>query len=88
MLGEESSILKLIVDLKNNGFNLRIKHELINYLNCRIIKNEKKDKISIIQPHLTIQCIDTFGEEGQDKRLFKTLGTSRFKIVCPNDEME
>jgi hypothetical protein len=38
VIGPEERIAKLIVDLKKNGFNLKVENSLKDYLSCRVIK--------------------------------------------------
>ena len=88
VIGRESQISKLIVNLQDNGFILKIETNLTDYLSCRVIKNEKKNEIVIMQPHLINNLISKFGEEVAEKRVYKTPGTPRFKIVRPDDDSE
>jgi Reverse transcriptase (RNA-dependent DNA polymerase) len=50
VIGKETQISQLIVELKENGFNLKIESNLKDYLSCCMIKDKKR--ILILQPHL------------------------------------
>ena len=52
IIGEEYQFSKLIVGLKEGGFNLKVTRNLTDYLSCRVLENESRDEILIIQPHL------------------------------------
>jgi hypothetical protein len=86
VIGKDNQIEKLIVDLKNNGFNLKIEHDLNDYLSCRIIEDAHLKQILILQPHLTSNLEAKFGEEVEGKKVYKTPGTPRFKIIRPDDD--
>ena len=88
VIGKESQISRLIVDLKVKGFNLKVEKDLKDYLSCRIVENSEKNEILILQPHLINNLVERFGEEVQDRRIYKTPGTPRFKITRPNDESD
>ena len=88
VIGKESQISRLIVDLKVKGFNLKVEKDLKDYLSCRIVENAEKNEILILQPHLINNLVERFGEEVQDRRIYKTPGTPRFKITRPNDESD
>jgi hypothetical protein len=52
-----------------------------------LIENAELKEILIIQPHLINTLEAKFGDEVKSKRVYKSPGTPRFKIVCPeNDE--
>jgi hypothetical protein len=42
---------KLNVDLKVQGFKLKVENNLTDYLSCCLIENKEKSKIFILQPH-------------------------------------
>jgi Reverse transcriptase (RNA-dependent DNA polymerase) len=88
VVGREMHIQDLIIALKENGFNLKIEYNLTDYLSCRVIEDEKLNCILILQPHLINNLQAKFGEEVANKRAFRTPGTPRFKIVCPDDEAD
>jgi hypothetical protein len=83
VIGKETQISQLIVELKENGFSLKIENNLKDYLSCSIIKDKKR--ILILQPHLINNLQAKFGNEVEKKRVYKTPGTPRFKVVCPSN---
>ena len=48
----------------------------------------KKGEILVMQPPLINCLIEKFGDAIQDRRVYKTPGTSRFKIVRPDHDSE
>jgi Reverse transcriptase (RNA-dependent DNA polymerase) len=78
VIGKETQISQLIVELKENGFNLKIENNHKDYLSCRAIEDKKR--ILILQPHLINNLQAKFGNEVEKKRVYKTPGTPRFKI--------
>jgi hypothetical protein len=69
--------------LKANGFNLKVESSLKDYLSCRVIENLDSKSILILKPHLIKNLEAKFGQEVCNKRVYKTPGTPRFKIVRP-----
>jgi hypothetical protein len=47
-----------------------------------LIENAELKEILILQPHLINNLEVKFGDEVKSKRVYKTPGTPRFKIVC------
>jgi Reverse transcriptase (RNA-dependent DNA polymerase) len=86
VIGRDKHIGKLIDDLKDNGFNLKIEHDLNDYLSCRIIEDINLNQILILQPHLINNLESKFGKEVEGKRVYKTPGTPRFKIIRTTDD--
>ena len=84
VLGKEQDINKLIVDLESKGFSLKVERNLKDYLSCRVIEDNSKREILILQPHLINKLIEKFGDEVSDKRICGTPGTPRFKITRPD----
>jgi hypothetical protein len=76
----------LIVDLKENGFSLKIENNLTDYLSCRVMEDYDMNQVLILQPHLINNLKAKFGKEVERKRVYKTPGTPRFKIVRPSNE--
>jgi hypothetical protein len=68
----------LIVELKENGFNLKIENNLKDYLSCRVIEDKKR--ILILQSLLINKLQAKFGNEVEKKRVYKTPGTPRFGL--------
>jgi hypothetical protein len=87
VIGKHDKIDELIVELKTSGFNLKVKNNLTDYLICQLIENSELKEILILQLHLINNLEAKFGDEVKNKRIYKTPGAPRFKIVCPeNDE--
>jgi hypothetical protein len=85
VVGKEELIQEVIEGLKGSGFNLKIESSLKDYLSCRVIEDSESKSILILQPHLINNLEAKFGHEVCNKRVYKTPGTPRFKIVCPVD---
>jgi hypothetical protein len=86
VIGKRDKIDELIAELKTSVFNLKVGNNLTNYLSCQLIKNTKSREILILQPHLINNLEAKFGDEVKSKRVYKTLVTPRFKIVCPDND--
>jgi hypothetical protein len=85
VVGKEQLIQEVIEGLKGSGFNLKIESSLKDYLSCRVIEDSDSKSILILQPHLINNLEAKFGHEVCNKRVYKTPGTPRFKIVRPVD---
>jgi hypothetical protein len=83
VIGKLNKINELIVELKTSGFNLKVKNNLTGYLSCQLIENAELKEILILQPHIINNLEAKFGDEVKSKRVYKTPGTPRFKIVHP-----
>jgi hypothetical protein len=88
VMEKDEQISKLIADLKVQGFKLKVENNLTDYLTCHIVENKQKNEIIILQPHLINNLVEKFGNEDQDRRIYKTPRTSRFKITLPDDESD
>jgi hypothetical protein len=86
VIGKRNKIYELIVALKTSGFNLKVENILTDYLSCQLIANAESKEVLILQPHLINNLEAKFGDEVKSKRVYKTLGTPRFKIVCPDND--
>jgi hypothetical protein len=87
VIGEHNRIDELIVDFKTSGLNLKVENNLTDYLFCTLIENAESKEILILQPHLINNLEANFGDKVKRKRVYKTPGTPRFQIDCPeNDE--
>jgi Reverse transcriptase (RNA-dependent DNA polymerase) len=75
VLGKEQDINKLIVDLELKGFSLKVETNLKDYLSCRVIEDNNKREILILQPHLINKLTEKFGDEVSDKKIYGTPGT-------------
>jgi hypothetical protein len=78
--------IDLIVELKKSGFNFKFENNLTDYLSCQLILNTESKEILILQPHLINNLEAKSGDEVKRKRVYKTPGTPRFKIVCPDND--
>jgi hypothetical protein len=56
IIGKKESVGSLIDELKNHEFNLKVKRNVNEYLNCCIEESKDKGKLTIIQPHL-LTCL-------------------------------
>jgi hypothetical protein len=83
VVGKEEQIQEVIQGLKASGFNLKVESSLKDYLSCRVIEDLESKSILILQPHLINNLEAKFGQEVFSKRVYKTPGTPRFKIVRP-----
>jgi hypothetical protein len=79
IIGKQNQIDKLIVELGNGGFNLKVTSSLTDYLSCRVIESD--NEIMIAQPNLIKNLSNRVEEEVCQLRVYKTPGTPRFKIV-------
>ena len=75
VVGKENKISKLITDLRNGGFNLKVTQNLTDYLSCQVLENQSHNEILILQPHLINNLRDKFEEltrllEIQDSKSF------------------
>jgi hypothetical protein len=61
---------------------LKVESSLKDYLSCQVIEDLESKSILILQPHLINNLEAKFGQEVCNKRVYKTPGTPRFKIVC------
>jgi hypothetical protein len=83
VVGKEEKIQEVIQGLKASGFNLKVESSLKDYLSCQVIEDLESKSILILQPHLINNLESKFGQEVCNKRVYKTPGTPRFKIVHP-----
>jgi hypothetical protein len=83
IVGKEDPIQEVIQGLRASGFNLKVESSLKDYLSCRVIEDLESKSILILQPHLINNLEAKFGQEVCNKRVYKTPGTPRLKIVCP-----
>jgi hypothetical protein len=86
VVGKEDQIQELIQDLKASGFNLKVESSLNDYLSCCVIEDLESKSNLILQPHLINNLEAKFKQEVCNKRVYKTPGTPRFKIICPTTD--
>jgi len=68
VIGKGRQIEKLIVDLKDSGFNLKIEHDLNDYLSCHIIEDVNLKQILSIQHKLIHELETKSGNEVEANR--------------------
>jgi hypothetical protein len=61
---------------------LKVESSLKDYLSCYVIEDLESKSILILQPHLINNLKAKFGRQVCNKRVYKTPGIPRFKIVC------
>jgi hypothetical protein len=83
VVGKEDHIQEVIQGLKASGFNLKVESSLKDNLSCYVIEDLESKSILILQPHLINNLEAKFEQEVCNKRVYKTPGTPRFKIVRP-----
>jgi hypothetical protein len=81
VVGKEDHIQDVIQGLKASGFNLKVESSLKDYLSYCVIEDLESKSVMILQPHLINNLEAKFGQEVCNKRVYKTPGTPRFKIV-------
>jgi hypothetical protein len=53
-----------------------------------VIKTKNLSQITILQPHLINNLLDKFGNDVLGKRICRTPGTPRLKIIRPDKDLE
>jgi hypothetical protein len=84
IVGKEELIQEVIQGLKASGFKLKIESSFKEYLYYCVIKDSDLKSILILQPNLINNLEAKFGREVFNKRVYKTPGIPRFKIVFPD----
>jgi hypothetical protein len=72
-------LIGVYVNDQTGGFSLKVTKHLTDYLSCRVLENESRNEILILQPHLINNLKDKFEEVVAQKRDYKTPGTPRFR---------
>jgi hypothetical protein len=72
--------------LETSRFNLKVENNITDYLSFQLIENAELKEILILQPHLIKNLEAKFGDGVKNKRVYKTPGTPRFKILCPGND--
>ena len=75
----------MIIELQDEGFNLKVTLSLTDYLSCHVIENASKAEIMIAQPHIINNLKDKFEEEVYQLKVYKTPGIPCIKIVCRDE---
>ena len=70
-------IEKLILELKENGFNLKIENNLQDYLTCCVAEDVKLNRILMLQPHLINNLQANSGKKFESKKFYRTPGILR-----------
>jgi hypothetical protein len=70
LIGKHDKIVKLIVELKKSGFNVKDENNLTDYLSCQLFENAESKEILILQPHLINKLEAKFGDEVKSKRVY------------------
>jgi hypothetical protein len=70
------------------GFNLKIESSLNDYLSCCVIEDPNLKLILILQRHLINNIEAKFGNEVCNKWVYRTPGTTRFKIFRQDDDAD
>jgi hypothetical protein len=52
IIGKESSVSNLIIELKKHEFSLKIEKDVVEHLSCCIVESKNETKLTMIQPHL------------------------------------
>jgi hypothetical protein len=86
VIGKRDKMDELIVALKTNGFSLKVENNLTDYLSFQLIENAESKEILILQLHLINNLEAKFGDEVKSKRVYKTPGIQRFKIVFHDND--
>ena len=87
IVGKEEAISKVIQELKEKGFTLKVDEDLKDYLSCEIQFSENKKSAWLGQPHLIDNLQKSFGDRVKDMKNYKTPGTSN-KIQLREKEMK
>jgi hypothetical protein len=86
VIGKRDKINELIVALKTSGFNLNVENNLTDYLSCKLTENAESKIILLLKLHPINNLETKFGDKVKSKMVYKTLGTSRFEIVRPDND--
>jgi hypothetical protein len=88
IIAKESSVSKLLEEMKKHEVNLKIEKDLVEYLSCCTVETKNEAKLTMIQPHLLTCLTKHFGEEIKDIRKYLTPGTPGFRILKPTNNIE
>jgi hypothetical protein len=77
----------LIDNFKSNGINSKIENHLTDYLSCQIIEKDEEE-VFVMKPHLINRLLEKFGDEVKERRVYKTPGKPRFKIIRHDHDSE
>ena len=73
------------VDMKKEGFTLKIEQDMKDYLSCEIEFSNDKKKAWIGQPHLIQKIKEKFGKDVKNLQKYKTPGTPHTGIIRPTE---
>jgi len=83
--GEPEEIDKVIKEMKESGFTLKIERNMTDYLSCQIEFSKNREKAWIGQPHLIKKIASKFGDKVKNLPKYKTPGTPHIGLVRPNE---
>ena len=81
VIGRQEHIKKLITDLNDEGFKLKVEGKLDDYLSCKISFDEDKKGSYIHQPHLLMKIEKKFGSLIKNLAKYLTPGTPHKHIL-------
>jgi hypothetical protein len=83
-VGHKEAIQDTITKIIANGFDVKVKDDLTDYLSCNILFNKNKTKAWLGQPHLIKNLEKKYGEAIKSLQAYKTPGTPGQGIVRPD----
>ena len=86
MVGHPNPIQKTIKELQANGLTLKVEDNLCDYLSCGIIFSSNHKKAWLGQPHLISKLEQTFENQVQGLRKYKTPGTPGLNMIRNEDQ--
>ena len=82
-IGIKKAIEELIQLINKKGLELKVEHDVKDYLGCEILINKQKRKAWIGQPTMIKKLQQTFGQHITRQHVCRTPGTPGFNIVKP-----
>jgi vesicle coat complex subunit len=83
VIGKETKILRLIMDLKNGGFNLEVTRNLSDYLSCWVLENQSNNEVLTLQLHLINNLRENVDNEVNQMGVFKLLVFQGLRLFAP-----
>ena len=68
-VGKEEAINEVIQELSDEGFTLKVKDDLKDYLSCEIEFSKNKKSAWLGQPHLIANLEKSFGDQVKDLKI-------------------
>jgi hypothetical protein len=84
VIGNEEQVFQTDCLYENDGFNLKIESILKS---SDVIEEKKLKKIMIFQPHSGNSLRYLFGDESLEKKIYRILRKSRFKVILPDNNL-